>query len=109
MDEAAQRKGFCNVVYNCKDIDILKKVPQNEMFNMMQKAGNMIKSLPCRYTNYHICHDDPGAEFFISFLRKNIGKFTRLRLRTHLGTFLTPPNVRRQNKTQNAITHPLIY
>ena len=90
MDDTAQRKGVCCFIYANKDsyANLMMNLSRPERLHWYKCSGNMTKCLPCRFTNFQVCHDDPRAEFFVGLFRNTLEKHTRLRLRTHVGTYL---------------------
>ena len=90
-DEKAQTVGIASVMYIPPTMDNNtdgRNFPSpKQISNFFQTTGSIHLALPSRVTSFHFCSEDPRAQLMLSTIRLAFGKYMRLRVRSHCGTF----------------------
>jgi hypothetical protein len=86
LDETTQKKGICGAEY-APGLGLLGPGLNRAFIELSNQAQAVEDCLPVRVTSVHIGYDDHRINFVVEAVRVATTKFSRLRQRTHFGTW----------------------
>jgi hypothetical protein len=81
-DDDAQRNGFVFVRYSIGIQHYTKK-----QLDHVMRASFLTRAMPLQAKGFHFCYDDEHLRPVLSAIQMYVGKQTRMRFRTHFGTY----------------------
>jgi hypothetical protein len=81
-DEEAQIRGLVDIIY-CVGMAGM----ESNFSQLMTEGGHILNDLPFRIVGLHFCYNDIRLKPALSLIQMICARQTRLRFRTHFGTF----------------------